>query len=276
MSTRPNSFKLSGFGDEISSNLDEQLSVLEEEGIKYLELRSIEGKNILDLEEKKIKEIKKKLDRRGFKVSCLASPVGKTSINEPFLLSLEKFKKALNLAILFNTKYIRIFSYYIPYGKEPEKFREEIIKRMREKASLAAQKGIILLHENDQKIYGDIPIRCEDILKTVNSPYLKAAFDPANFIQVGIRPFQEAFWVLLPYIQYVHVKDALLKDGKVVLPGKGDGEIDKILQELKKRGFSGFLSLEPHLVIAGKAGGFSGRENFRKAVGALREILEKI
>lgn len=269
-------FTLTGFGDEISPHLDEQLGLLKNKGISYIELRGVGGKGVLDLTGQELQKTKELLNGRGMRVSCLASPIGKVSITEDFDIHVEKFKKALSIASFFETRYIRLFSYYIPQDKKPEEFREEVIKRMKKETDIAREKSIILLHENEKRIYGDTPKRCLDILESVDSPYLRAIFDPANFVQIGIDPVKEAFPLLLPYIEYIHIKDALFDTGKVVLPGEGDGSIKEILRSLKKEGFIGFLSLEPHLELAGEKGGFSGKEGFRKAAGALKRILKEI
>ena len=77
---------------------------------------------------------------------------------------------------------------------------------------------MIFLHENEKEIYGDIPRRCVDILETVGSPNLRAAWDAANFVQVGVRPHTEGFAALRPYLEYVQIKDAQLSTGEVVAP----------------------------------------------------------
>lgn len=269
-------FTLTGFGDEISPHLDEQLNLLKSEQISYIELRGVEGKGVLDLDKKEIREAGKTLEDRGVKVSCLASPIGKVSITEDFDTYMELFRKALDLACFFETKYIRLFSYYIPLGQKPEEFRDKVVERMKRKTELAQRKDIVLLHENEKKIYGDTYQRCLDILGSVGSPHLRAIFDPANFVQIKIDPLEEALPSLFSYIEYVHIKDALFKSGKVVPPGEGDGHVKEILRFLKTNGFRGFLSLEPHLEVAGEKGGFSGKEGFRKAVSALKNIISEI
>lgn len=269
-------FTLTGFGDEISPHLDEQLNLLRSERISYIELRGVEGKGILDLDKKEIREVRKTLEDRGVEVSCLASPIGKVSITEDFDTYMKLFKKALDRACFFETKYVRLFSYYIPLDRKPEEFREKVMERMREKTELAEKEGVVLLHENEKRIYGDTPQRCLDILRSVDSPHLRAIFDPANFVQIKIDPLKEALPPLFSYIEYVHIKDALFKTGKVVPPGEGGGQIKEILQFLKGNGFRGFLSLEPHLEVAGEKGGFSGKKGFRKAARALKDIISEI
>ncbi len=77
------------------------------------------------------------------------------------------------------------------------------------------------------------------------------------------------------YIDYVHIKDASLSDGKVVLAGKGDGELGELINELKLNGYTGFMSLEPHLAAEGIFSGFSGPNLFREASQSLKELLIK-
>jgi sugar phosphate isomerase/epimerase len=55
----------------------------------------------------------------------------------------------------------------------------------------------------------------------------------------------------------MHIKDCQAYTGKVVPSGYGDGHIGEIISELDKRGYEGFLSLEPHL---GHFEGFSDLE----------------
>ena len=143
---------------------------------------------------------------------------------------------------------------------------------------------VTLLHENEKDIYGDIARRCYDILSAINSPKLRATFDPANFVQCGERTYPEAYTLLKDYVEYIHIKDALYKDNSVVPAGQGDGCVKEIIDALKEDGFSGFLSLEPHL---GNFAGFSNLETdlsnapkelsdenkFAIAVNALKQLL---
>ena len=128
------------------------------------------------------------------------------------------------------------------------------MSRMKKMCELAEAEGVILLHENEKEIYGDIAERCLDIFKTVDSPALKGVFDPANFIQCGQKVYPDAFEMLKPYIVYMHIKDAL-NNGDVVPAGYGEGNLDKIITDLHNANYNGFLSLEPHL------GSFSGLAN---------------
>ena len=60
-----------------------------------------------------------------------------------------------------------------------------MISKIKQFAEIAGKYNVILLHENEKDIYGDISRRCHEILKAVDSPYFKAIFDFANFVQCG-------------------------------------------------------------------------------------------
>jgi sugar phosphate isomerase/epimerase len=140
---------------------------------------------------------------------------------------------------------------------------------------------VVLLHENESHIYGDIPRRCLDILETMASPQLRMTFDPANFVMNGVRPFTDAYESLADYIAYLHIKDGLMAEKRVVPAGEGDGQVRELLAAMSARGYGGqdqdiFASLEPHLRNAGPFRGFSGPDLFQTATHALRRLLQDV
>jgi sugar phosphate isomerase/epimerase len=267
---------LTGFADEISPELDEQLDTLAQEYISHMELRSVWNTNVLDLTDDELEWVKSASAQRGIGISSIGSPIGKVSVAEAFGPHLERFRRALRAADAMEAPYVRVFSFFIPEGQEPVRYREEVIDRMGTLAGEAEDSGVRLLHENEKEIYGDVPSRCVDILAGVGSPALRAAWDAANFVQCGVsQPFAEGYESLRPYIEYVHVKDALSGSGKVVPAGEGDGQLPETLSALRASGFDGFFSLEPHLASSGMYSCFSGPEVFRKAAGAFKELLRR-
>ncbi|HEX2916743.1 MAG TPA: sugar phosphate isomerase/epimerase family protein [Chloroflexia bacterium] len=278
-SRKPAEFILSAFGDEIASDLDEQLKVLEEEGIRFIELRSAWGKNVADFSDEDLKQIEMLLATHSIGVSAIGSPIGKVPITAPFEPELQRFERILEIADWLGSSYIRLFSFFMP-EEEGEgayaRYRGEVIRRLERFAELAQPYGLILLHENEKGIYGDTAERCANILDSVGSSNLRAVFDPANFVQCGVKPFSEAYPLLENHVTYLHVKDAFFADGRVVVAGEGEGEVEQVLAALNQKGYAGFVSLEPHLSAAGRYGGFSGPQLFHEAVNALKGVLEKI
>jgi len=266
---------LTGFADEISPELEEQLETLAQESIGYMELRSVWDTNVLDLSDDELDRIKYATAQRGLRISSIGSPIGKVLVTDPFGPHLERFRRALYAADVMESPYVRVFSFFLPEGQEPGHYREEVIDRMGIMAGEAEDSGVTLLHENEKEIYGDVPSRCLEILAGVGSPALRAAWDAANFVQCGVRPYTEGYASLRPYVEYVHVKDALSGSDSVVPAGEGDGQLPDTLSALRASGFDGFFSLEPHLASAGTYSGFSGPELFRKAAGAFKELLRR-
>lgn len=280
-------FVLSAFADEIDASLKTQMDVLDQHGIKFIEMRSIEGKNLVYYTLEEIKEFKRQLDARGFKLSAIGSPLGKIGINDDFVPHLELFKYTLEVAKVMECRYIRIFSFFIPAEESPENYREEVIQRLSQFVEAAKGSDVILLHENEKEIYGDTPERCLDLLESLESDNVKAVFDFANFVQCDAKNYPEGYELLKDHIVYVHIKDAVYSDHHVVLAGEGDGAVEEILRELRNSGYEGFLSLEPHL---GNFKGFAdlephspgydlpegGARSFAIAVQALKRILDRI
>jgi sugar phosphate isomerase/epimerase len=266
---------LTGFADEISPELEEQLETLAQESMGYMELRSVWNTNVLDLSDDELDRIKYATAQRGLRISSIGSPIGKVPVTNPFGPHLERFRRALRAADVMEAPYVRVFSFFIPEDQQPVHYREEVIDRMGIMAGEAEDSGVTLLHENEKEIYGDVPSRCLDILAGVGSPALRAAWDAANFVQCGVRPYKEGYAPLRPYVEYVHVKDALSGSDRVVPAGEGDGQLPETLSALRASGFDGFFSLEPHLASAGVYSGFSGPEMFRKAAGAFKELLRR-
>jgi sugar phosphate isomerase/epimerase len=266
---------LTGFADEISPELEEQLETLAQESMGYMELRSAWNTNVLDLSDDELDRIKAATAQRSIGISSIGSPIGKVPVTDPFGPHLERFRRALYAADVMESPYVRVFSFFVPEGQEPGHYREEVIDRMGIMAGEAEDSGVTLLHENEKEIYGDVPSRCLDILAGVGSPALRAAWDAANFVQCGVRPYTEGYASLRPYVEYVHVKDALSGSDSVVPAGEGDGQLPETLSALRASGFDGFFSLEPHLASAGTYSGFSGPELFRKAAGVFKDLLRR-
>ena len=264
---------LSGFIDEISPDFTEQCAVAAGLGLRYAEVRSAWDVNILDLDADQLDVVKSTLTTHGLRVSSIGSPIGKIFIDEDFPAHLERMRHAAEVAKFLGAPYIRIFSFFLRPGAEPAAHRDEVIDRMRALTRVAEEADVILLHENEKEIYGDVPSRCLDIVRSVGSPYLRLAWDPANFVQVGVQPYTDGYAMLRQHLEYVQIKDALAADGSVVPAGKGDGEVARTLQALHHDGFDGFFSLEPHLNLGHTLGGFSGPDLFHEAWQALTDLL---
>src|SRR6266568_8739826 len=103
-------FTLSAFADEIDPDPQVQVDVLKSCDVRHIEFRSILKSNVLALTDLQVREFKSLLDKNGFKLSAIGSPIGKIRIDEPFEPHLQRFDRAIELCKLFETPNIRIFS----------------------------------------------------------------------------------------------------------------------------------------------------------------------
>ena len=270
--------RLSAFADEIAPDVEEQLDALERVSIRSIDLRAAWGIPVLQLDETQLSRLHTLLAARGVRIAAVATPIGKTPIDAPFHEEIDRLERAILLAHRFSTPYIRLFSFYPPRGGSaggPESYRLEVIMRLRELTARARAAAVILVHENEKDIYGDTTARCVDLLATIDDPHFRAAFDPANFIQCGETPFPDAYQALLPWISYVHVKDARA-DGTVVVAGEGESRWPELLARLRDTGYDGTFALEPHLAASGSMSGFSGPALFDHAARTFQTLLRGV
>ena len=113
-------FKISGFSDEIDPDINKQFEHLNKLGIKYFEVRGVNGKNISKLTDSEIESLKNAMDAHGISVSSIGSPIGKVKMSDDLDAHFIKFKRVVEIAKKLNSKYIRIFSFYAPDGENIE------------------------------------------------------------------------------------------------------------------------------------------------------------
>lgn len=243
---------ISGFADEISPDFDEQLRVVTSLGMEYISLRTADGKGIADYTAEEVEEkLLPRLREANVKVSSLGSPIGKINVDdeEAFEKQLVQMEELCKICKVLDCKYIRMFSFFIPEGKNADDYKEIVIEKLKKFDAIAAKYSVVMIHENEKDIYGDIKERCKIILDALGSPHFKLVFDFANFVQCG-EDTMECWELLRDHVAYIHIKDAVTTDKENVLCGTGEGKIAEILKRaIKEEGYQGFLTLEPHLVL---------------------------
>lgn len=269
-------WELSGFGDEIDTDPIIQVAVLQSLGASAIEVRSAWGTNIVEMSDEQVDALRDLFRERGQTVSAIASPIGKVDVALPVDHEVARLRRAIDAAHVLETRYIRVFSFYRAAERSAEEVRDEVLVRMRALAEVAESEHVVLLHENEKEIYGDVPSRVLDIVESVGSDALRLAWDNANYVQCGVRPFSDGWALLAPYVDYLQVKDAVRATSEVVPAGEGDGELLDTVTALRDAGYSGYASLEPHLTDFTSLGGFSGPAAFGRAARAFRALTEQI
>lgn len=257
--------RIYAFADEASPDIDGQIQAMKRNGLNGLEIRGVDGASISNITLEKAKEVKQKLDDNGLITWSIGSPIGKINIEgDDFSAHMETLKHTLEIANVLNAENMRMFSFYMPEGKDVSVYKDEVVERLGKMCDLAAEYHVALCHENEKGIYGDVPERCLEIHRAL--PKLKGIFDPANFIQSDADTLQ-AWDMLKDYIYYMHIKDAKL-NGTVVPAGMGDGNLGAIVHAFYEKGGRAF-TIEPHLKV------FEGFSHLERA-GATTDIPESV
>ncbi len=214
----------------------------------------------------------------------------KVPVDADFESERGRCRRAVEAARRLGASLVRVFSFFVPDGSYG-RHRAEIVRRLAAFAADAERAHVTLVLENESYLYGDSAERCLDLIESVGSAALRIAFDPANFVQVGVRPHAEAWPLLQPYVVHVHIKDAVAVDrtglppypqripperlmDSVRLPGEGDGELRALLRDLVREQYQGFLTLEPHL--ARRLPDLGGPGRLRASLAALRTLVPEV
>lgn len=247
------SWTLSAFADEAAAAMTEQIEVLNEAKIDHIDLRNVDGVNIVELPIDHAERVKKQLDDGGIKVCMYGSPIGKIDLADDFEIDIKRLKHLGELKKIFGAEAVRIFSYYNKKrGGDDATWQSESVERLLKLADLAGELGLVLYHENEIGIYGG-PLEqvcaLRDQVHVKNPDHFKLIFDFDNFNQNGDDVWTD-WQELAAATGAIHLKESKRQpDGgyQHVPAGEGDGYIPEILADLAKRGWEGPLTLEPHL-----------------------------
>lgn len=278
---------LSAFADEVSSDFTKQLEYLKSKDISYIEPRNINGTGVAAITLEEAKNTKKMLDDYKIGVSSIGSPIGKISVEDDFADHIRLFEHVMDIAEIFETKNIRMFSFFYPKNTDVHTHRAAVLARLEILLELAEKRGLTLCHENEKAIYGEAPEDCLDLMKHFDGR-MKSVLDMGNFAFCQKDPMK-GYEYLAPYIEYIHIKDAFY-DTRIVPAGQGEGKVFEILSAYNKyTDKDTFLTMEPHLTVFDGLNKLSNmddikvqnayatpEEAFDAAVAALRGILERI
>jgi sugar phosphate isomerase/epimerase len=259
---------LTGIGDEAAADLTGQLAAVAELGWNHLELRTVGGVPIAQLDDAAFFRAVERLRAADVAVICVAAKIGDWSrpVTGDFALDLTELKVLGPRCAALGTRLVRVMSY--PSGGLDElEWGRRARSRLRELARYAEDAGLLLAHENCAGWAGDRAERMLDLIADIDSPALRLLFDTGNGVAHGY-PSVPMLRAILEQVVHVHIKDAVIgPDGSVayVPPGTGQAGVAECLRLLFAHGYSGALSIEPHLrlrphVAAGDAAsGHGGR-----------------
>ena len=277
---------LSAFSDEAGSSADQQINALLRAGLRFIDIRNIDGYNIAELPIEQAKIVKAKLDDKGITMQMMGSPIGKIDVGDELLLDIDKLNHLGEMAPIFGCGAVRIFSYYNRSQCSHGEWQKRVLERLQTLRDRAEKMGLVLYHENERHIFGDLAADVKT-LADLRGANFKLIFDFDNYQQSGEDVW--ATWLQLrERTDAIHLKDSTPENRHVPV-GQGNGQVEKILANAVTTGWSGPLTLEPHLthsqsvVSTGPSGQknqafaqMEPRESFHIAAEAAKDLLEKI
>lgn len=249
---------LTGFTDEASSRIEEQIRITKELGWSHLSARTINTANIHDISDDEFSATCDLLQEHNIKVAEFGTLIGSWSktIHSDFRITQAEVERCIPRMKKLEVKLARIMSYaQEPWGSDQQE--GERFRRLRWITEQFTSEGLIAAHENCMNWGGFSSDHTLRLLEEV--PDLKLIFDTGNPIfqrdrsQPEPYPWQDSlrfYHRVKEAIVHVHIKDAVINDEDevhYVFAGEGDGYVTEILADLWQSEYEGFVAIEPHV-----------------------------
>jgi L-ribulose-5-phosphate 3-epimerase len=283
-------FRISVINDEISQDFGRACELAAREfGMRWIELRGMWNKNIVNLDAKEIAEAQRILKRYELRVTDIASPLfkvdwpgapkSKFSPDGPqfgadftFDQQDDVLARSIALARTFGAGRVRCFDFW--RLDDPAPYRSAMNQTLHAAAEKAGERGVILVLENDAACSTGTAAEAAKVLEAVQSPNFMLNWDPGNAAERGETPYPNGYHILPKNrIGHCHCKDAIRKPGGgYAWAAVGRGLIDWAGQfrALLRDGYRYAVSLETHWRGAG-----TPEESTRQSWVGMREALEK-
>jgi sugar phosphate isomerase/epimerase len=282
---------LAVIGDEIGPSLSEMISFCAENDVHRLDMRTVEGKNLLGMTLGEVEAIGKTLRQAGLKIPTFVSPVlkwpadGKAAEGakvdfafDPALCPTDDpLAHAFDIATVLGAPRLRVFSHLRYPDYKPDDLEAAIDRLL----DLAERHDIAVEMENEPVCnIGSVSELAQffayysdptQYLRTDPKQYLRPLVDIGNSWNIGKPPADDEIAALAPLVDLIHLKDRDF-DARCTVP-LGDGGVPWA-DELKRllAGVSGrevVASMETHCPQ-------DGRSATAKSVAALRRIADEI
>ncbi|MCQ6560671.1 sugar phosphate isomerase/epimerase family protein [Paenibacillus mendelii] len=274
--------------DEVSAHFEEALDWSAEQGLRHVEVRVINGTNVVELNDSQLLEVRRLVEERGLYISAVASPLFKCKLDpsrqaahgdtfgqreESLDTHFVKLERVVEIAKLLGTNRIRIFSFW--REENPSLYWGEIIRQLRKAAEIAERHGVVLLLENEPACNGGFAEEVADLVRGTGSPALKGLWDPGNEAYGGREAYPAGYAFMKDVLAHIHLKDAIIReDGTARCVPLGSGVVPVIaqLKALLADGYDGLFTLETHFIPEGG----TQMTGTRMTLDALRALLKEV
>jgi sugar phosphate isomerase/epimerase len=266
--------------DEVSPSLDQGLAFAHEQGIGTIDLRVIDGRNVLALSRGELASAAQRVRAAGLSVSCICTPLlkwsppGKSARTEgdQFGFALgdrsprDVYAQAFAAAEILGARNLRVFS-YLAY----DDYRLDDLREPVEDLLALAEKFDIKVHVENEDVCNIAGFaELEAVMTTYRHPRLRALPDIANAYRASRPPSAADLARLLPFSDMLHIKDYSNAARRFVAVGEGDVPIATLLAAtLPAREAPLTLTIETHAASEPAA-------TTQRSLSALRRMVDGI
>jgi sugar phosphate isomerase/epimerase len=273
---------LAVIGDEVGPSLAEMISFCAENGVRRLDMRTVEGRNLLGMTVEEVCAIKRTLAGEGIEVPTFVSPLlkwaspgkqpagGKVdfAFDPKECPAADPFVHAFEIASALAAGRMRLFSYLRYEGYHPLDLRPELERLL----ALAERHDVVLELENEPVCNVGSIAELAAFFRVISpSSHLRPLVDIGNSWSMGLPPADADIATLAPATDQIHLKDRDLKARRIVPLGDGDvpwaNELRRLLGGVAAAEV--VASMETHCPQ-------DGRNATARSVAALRRIAGEI
>lgn len=262
---------LAVIGDEIGPSLEEMISFCQEHEVRRLDMRTVNGRNLLSMGLDEATGIARTIEKAGLQVPTFVSPLLKWPANgknadgsggkvdfafDPADCPAEDpLVHAFDLAVVLGASRIRVFSHLRYPGYKPQ----DLFGRYERLIDLAGTYSVTVEIENEPvcniatvtdlaDLFGSLT---EAVAPNLLPPTLRPLVDIGNAWAAGKPPSDAEIESLAPRIDLIHLKDRDSAAGRTVPLGDGDipwaRELERLLGATAKASTTEILaSIETH------------------------------
>lgn len=243
--------ELAILSDEISLDLEEAFRIGTDLGFRKYEIRCMDDyeHRVPNFNPRRYEQILQLVEAGTIEVTAVTPGTFKIDLSDTDALRKEMdevLPKACEMAKEMKSPTLITFGFM----READVNSEAIVSALKEAGHIAGEYNLKLAVENEPGSYCDTGENTAAIVKAIDQDHVGINWDPANAVVCGEAGFPIGYDAVLPYLQNVHIKDAI-----PIPPDKwenrliGDGGVNWLgqLKHLFKDRPVEHLTLETHV-----------------------------